>query len=477
MTGGYDDWAAARAPSLLAFATALVDDDHAAQAAVSRSLARACADWDRISRDDPDLEARRHVVRACSSPRRAAAVLRVLEERSDAEIAEVLRCSESAARRHVQRGLAELQPGDSGPAPLSEVRDRLVSRAGSAPTQLLTRPPAADAAATPRTTGRARSRAGWLAALSVLLLVGGVGIAARVSEAPDGTISYRRVAVPASWRYESYAGVQVQVPATWGWGGSPMTSSIFGGARHLGSCGTDQAALLPGGGHASYISMTAPFVGRPAVLAERCESWGAAGTMPEGEALWFDSPMPVGEKGVGGTIAETRVVGDQRITVFAPAPQLRRQILGTVEQVDVDAHGCPTRAVAHPLAGPPNVSPESLSVCVYSQDTGAATLMYSGSVSAAGARQYAARVAAGAADGKACATPTGQWVALGLRSASGTRWDVANLGCARIELADGRSAALTPDTVRDWAVGGVPAYVAAPAGSPALDDYLRAPAG
>jgi hypothetical protein len=54
---------------------------------------------------------------------------------------------------------------------------------------------------------------------------------------------------------------------------------------------------------------------------------------------------------------------------------------------------------------------------------------------------------------------------------------VVNLGCDRIELAAGRSAALAPATVRDWAVGGVTAYVGAPRGGPALDDYFRAPTG
>src|SRR5947199_10651527 len=107
MTAGYDEWCAARTRPLLAFAAALVDDATAADAAVTRAVGCVRERWSRISRDDPDLEARRLVVRACSSPRRAAVALRVLEERSDAEIAEVLRCSEAAARHHLQRGFAD----------------------------------------------------------------------------------------------------------------------------------------------------------------------------------------------------------------------------------------------------------------------------------------------------------------------------------------------------------------------------------
>ena len=116
MTGGFEEWATARTPGLLAFASALVDDEQQADAAVSRALSRIRLTWDRVGRDDPDLEGRRQVVRACSAPRRAAVVLRVLEDRTDAEIAEILDCSQAAARRHVQRGLAETEERRSADA-------------------------------------------------------------------------------------------------------------------------------------------------------------------------------------------------------------------------------------------------------------------------------------------------------------------------------------------------------------------------
>jgi Sigma-70, region 4 len=475
MTAGYDEWAAARTPSLLAFASALAEDHRVADAAVAEALARMRVAWSRVAHDDPDLVARRHVVRACSTPRRAAVVLRVLEERPDAEIAEVLRCSESAVRRHLHRGLADVRRVTPEADPLSGVRERLAARAGSAPTQLLTRPPEAS----PATRAARRPRGPWLAALGVLLLVGGVAYVAHVSREPDGVISYPRVHVPETWRYESYAGVQLQVPDTWGWGASPVRSSIFAAPRHLGSCGSSQAAVLSPLDDAAYVSTLTRFVGRPAILTDRCMSWGSAGTMPVGEAVWFDSPLGVGVKPVGGTVAETRAVGSQHVTVFAPEPSLRRQILGTVEQVDVDANGCPAQAVALPTAGPRHLVPERLSVCVYSQDTGVATLMYSGAVPAAGARAFSARLDGALTRGNApCPTPSGRWVALGLRGQGGTRWDVVNLGCDRIVTADGRAAELTPETVRDWASGGVTAYVAAPrGGNRVLAEYFRAPRG
>jgi hypothetical protein len=475
MTAGYDEWAAARTPALLAFAQALTDDVAAADAGVTRALTRTRETWPRVSRDDPDLVARRHVLRACSSSRRAAGVLRLLEDRSDAEIAEILHCSESAARRHVQRGLAELAAsGSGGTDPIAGDPGGAAFGASSvalvAPSPVLTGGGA-------HVAPRRRHRGPWLAAGAVLLLVGGVALVAHETRTPDGEISYPRVSVPDTWRTESYAGVQLEVPDTWGWGGAPIRASYFDGRRHLGSCGANQAAVLSPADHSSYVSTLTQFVGRPAMVAARCTEWGSDGTLPQGEAVWLGSPLPVGVKDLPGTVAETRQVGAQRVTVFAPASALRRQILGTAQLVEVDGYGCPTQVVAQPTAGPTGLRPTSMSVCVYSQDTGVATLMYSTSVSATAAQRYADEVASATSGsgGSSCVTPSGQWVALGLHDGKQTRWDVANLRCDRLQLADNRTAGLTPATVRDWAVAGVPAYVVAPTGEHSLDDLLRAP--
>jgi hypothetical protein len=476
MTAGYDEWAAARTPALLAFALALTDDVATANAGVARALARTRAAWPRVSRDDPDLVARRHVLRVCSSSRRAAGVLRLLEERSDAEIAEILHCSESAARRHVERGLAELSAaGRGGTDPITGDPPRAMLGASSV--ALVSPPPPVLTGGTGRSAPPRRHRGPWLAAGAVLLLVGGVALVAHETRTPGGVISYPRVSVPDTWRYESYAGVQLEVPDTWGWGGAPIRASYFEGPRHLGSCGANQAAVLSPADHSSYVSPLTRFVGRPAMVAATCTEWGSDGTLPEGEAVWFGSPLKAGVKDLPGTVAETRQVGAQRVTVFAPGSALRRQILGTAQSVDVDGHGCPTQVVARPTAGPTGLRPTSMSVCVYSQDTGVAMLLYSTSVSATAARRYAEGVASAtsASGGSSCLTPSGQWVALGLHDRRGTRWDVANLRCDRLQLAGERTAGLTVATVRDWAVAGVPAYVVAPRGGHALDDLLRAP--
>ncbi len=468
MTGGFDEWALARTPSLLAFASAILDDGHQADAAVTRALERIRPMWDRVQRDDPDLEGRRQVVRACAAPRRAAVVLRELEDRSDHEIAEILGCSESAARRHVQRGLAEAAERAGRTV---STRDQLAARAGSAPTQLLTRPSEL------AEVGSARRRRGpWLAALAVVLLVGGVAFVNHVTSTPNGVITYPHVDVPQTWRTESYAGVQVQVPDTWGWGASPVTSDHFAGPRHLGACGSNQASVLSPNDEAAYVSVLSGFVGRPAITNERCMTWGAEGSYPAGDAVWFDSPLAVGVEPMVSAVAETRQVGDQHVTVFSADGDLRRQILGSAEQVGVDANGCPTRAVVRPTAGPQNLRPDTLSVCIYSQDTGVATLMWSGALPDHEARVYADAVDATSKDvADTCPAPSGRWVALGLDGDGGTRWDVVNLGCARVQRAGGESARLTDGIVLPWAYGGVTAYISAPRAAPGLEPYFQAP--
>ncbi len=455
MVGGYEEWAAARTPSLLRFAHALTEDGPAAETAVRTALVRTGRDWPTIERGvDPDLTARRFVVDATGNRRRAAVVLRLLESRSDEEIAEVLGTSHAFARSQLQRGLATLQ--HDLPADVGSTLDDHGRRITSAPTHL-PRPPVAVEAAPPR-----RGRSAWVAALAVLALLVTVALVAKANRTPSGVITYPSVQAPTDWRYESYDGVQVQVPATWGFGGSPLHADFFRG--RLAACGANQAAVLSAADHATYASSATAFVGRPAKLTEACVPWGSDGVMPTADALWFESPLPVGVKNVGAVVAETRAIGGQHVTVFSSESALRRQILGTAQVVDTDANGCPRNAVHQAAAGPGGLSPTSLSVCVYSQDSGSSVLMWSGRVDGRSAQRYADAVGqAGSADQRCTGTPTGRWVALGLHGDTGTRWDVVDLRCGAIVRADGATP-LTPATVRDWARDGVTAYaIAGPA--------------
>jgi hypothetical protein len=304
-----------------------------------------------------------------------------------------------------------------------------------------------------------------VAALAVLAVVVTVAVVARTNRTPSGVITYPAVHVPTDWRYESYDGVQVQVPATWGFGGAPLHADFLHG--RLGACGTNQAAVLSSADDATYVSSLTPFVGRPAMMTDACVTWGSDGVMPSTDALWFQSPLPVGVEDVGTVVAETRAVGGQHVTVFSRVSALRRQVLGTAQVVDTDANGCPRRAVQQATRGPAGLAPTSLSVCVYSQDSGASVLMWSARVDGRTAQRYADAVRGAGASGRACpGTPVGRWVALGLHGdGDDTRWDVVDLRCGAI-LRPGGTAPLTPETVAGWARDGVTAYAIAGPGVP-----------
>src|SRR4051812_41831524 len=131
MAEEYDEWAAARTPELLRLARALTGDEQTAEDAVRHALTRTRTEWARVVRDDPDLAVRRLLVRSHNRPDRAAVVLRDAEHLNDAEIADVLGCSESAARRYLARGLAAARPaGRAGPAGVPSSSDADPTRPG-----------------------------------------------------------------------------------------------------------------------------------------------------------------------------------------------------------------------------------------------------------------------------------------------------------------------------------------------------------
>ncbi|MFJ7152381.1 sigma factor-like helix-turn-helix DNA-binding protein [Streptomyces sp. NPDC100445] len=106
---------------LMVTARLLTGDAGAAEELVRRTLARMCARWRRVPRDDKDFHVRRCLVRGHlrrargrrAARRRAILVLRIWEGLTDAEIAQLLDCSVGAVRARARHGLKAVG-GDPG---------------------------------------------------------------------------------------------------------------------------------------------------------------------------------------------------------------------------------------------------------------------------------------------------------------------------------------------------------------------------
>jgi hypothetical protein len=355
------------------------------------------------------------------------------------------------------------------------MREGLESRAASAATQLID-PPG------PRggVVRRPRRRLVALAAAAAVAVTGGVSFAALHSGGP-GQVAVDPGQVPADWRYESYQGVQVRVPPTWGWGGEPT-----GSGDQLIQCGDPVAVVPETDGAATQDGM--PYVGRPVMMSDACQG-GLAGSAlwPQASAVWLGSPLPAGtDTAADGRVATTVAVGGQHVTVFSTDAGLRAQILSTAEAATVDGNGCPSDPIRVPAPGPvDDRAPASMSVCVYDEGR----LLWSSRHDAQQAADYVdafERASATYDPSSLCSSePAGQWVAIGVDyGVAGTRWDIANFECPALVgtytygsrgKQSPTQAPLTPLTVSPWAGGGVKAYVAGPVDphSADLSPYFR----
>lgn len=173
-----------------------------------------------------------------------------------------------------------------------------------------------------------------------------------------------------AWRWESYRGVQVEVPADWGYGVSGRAWCI----------------ALPEGDTRSGA------VGRPGpVFTIGCSSEYPPVNQRE-NWLTFNSGDQVGERRFdNGWVEETRRVNGVFVTVFTNDDALRAAILGSAQPiVGADRHGCVSD---HPVAedstgyrpdaalgGLPSASTiESISVCRYATTSDSAPPLLSSS--------------------------------------------------------------------------------------------------
>lgn len=163
---------------------------------------------------------------------------------------------------------------------------------------------------------------------------------------------------PPDWRAESYNGIELRVPASWGWGGIP-TPGCNGSVGNVG------------------------YVGRPGPTEPGAHTCIAT---KDETHVWFGSPEPVGSHD-GVTTVRVKGATQFNITVADPDTTVLQQILDSIRSVTVDGYGCPVVPKSQPGGtSPPDASDvTSVSVCIYSGDqspTSHATLFYSTAVTA-----------------------------------------------------------------------------------------------
>jgi len=325
---------------------------------------------------------------------------------------------------------------------------------------------------------RERRKGLWFAAAAAVVVVGVPVAVAQLRDGDSATPSTPQeteaVIVPDGWRPESYDGIQVRVPPTWGWGGAPFEAS-WADQRTL-ACGAE-AFLAPGSSDYENVKPGTPYVGRPVPMTDVCSVVDPERPPePTSPYVWLDASVPLGSVEFDNDyVRETIQVGDGTVSVATDDAGLRAQILASAESVALDANGCRTH-----LGEPPEPKPgsgelgevDSLSICVYDLDgAGRATLTASDRVGDERATSYLERGQAERVvfDPGACSSDdrSGQWVAIAVNGRVDqtgepwTRTDVANFDCRWIETPTGFYP-LSRDIVETWATEVVRAYVVGP---------------
>jgi DNA-directed RNA polymerase specialized sigma24 family protein len=260
----FTEWVAAREHALLRFAYVLTGETDVADAELQRALTSTYQRWDEVARsDDPDLHVRREVVahlcshwrrdrglgrkvrlpteatwspptadapspeaqqvwRACAvlTPQQRTALVLEAAGSDPAESATVLGTDEEGLRSHVRSARAALT------AELDDelIRQRdlpmLVRETFTSYGEQTPEPYELAERVVQRSRRRRRNQAvGGLAALVALV----VPVAWLATPPPsDPALDPQPPEIPLSevpeWRWESYGGIEVQVPATWGHG-------------------------------------------------------------------------------------------------------------------------------------------------------------------------------------------------------------------------------------------------------------------
>lgn len=329
-----------------------------------------------------------------------------------------------------------------------------------------------------------------LGALLGLLVLAGCGSDPGAPDGPAAPAAQEQATeiggVPT--RTESYRGVEIDVPATWGWGAAPSGQSADPDVMWC----TDGQVHLPSD---DVVTEAAPYVGRPAMFSDVCGDYHPTHlTPPDAPYVWFGVPLEVGTRTVGDWTIETRDVTGVTVTVASRNDAERAAILGSARRLttdSTDSNGCPVRPQqADGLSREGFGAIHGMAVCVYQPRFRQPSLLFaSARVDAAGARAFAKAAYAdeGALAPNTCPRTREAIDSVLLVADSdddfgtpGSRQHpqfVVDTSCGVLVDPHGTAQPLTRALVRPWAGPIVHAYVGAPADRPGVQEYFQMPMG
>ena len=264
--------------------------------------------------------------------------------------------------------------------------------------------------------------------------------------------------LPGPTRTESYRGVEITVPASWGWAAAPVDQ---GG--DLATC-ADPGAWPPSGEPAEGI----PYVGRPTWTRAVCQAWQES--EPDAPYAWLGVPLESGRRTYGDWTVETKVLHGVPVTVASKQEMQRLAILDSARVADIDSNGCPQGpGTTRPGSREGTGKPAHLSVCVYkATGRGPVELFASARVGATRAQRFLDAVSLARPSAQPCPRPRepqpGVLLVAETDDPYGTpgatqhpQWWV-DPSCG-LRLSAEVSTAITRDLVAPWAVPIVRAFV------------------
>ena len=337
----------------------------------------------------------------------------------------------------------------------------------------------------------ARGRVVVAAAGAVLATIVGVTVLGPGSERPEAGAGAAGTTSPSgSWRTEHWHDVSVEVPADWWYGGGLMPGDTTGPYACF-----PEPSVIPEGERSDDRAEATGYVGRPIALTDVCIGDLDAGPLagPAWPYLWFGAPLDVGTEDLGdGWVRETIEVNGSRITVASDNDALRERILGSARGGETCMSAVEPAADADVfprIEGGDAAEADALTVCAYRVREPAgrfpvADLTYAATLGDAAVHRYLVALQDGERPRDQCPAldaPEHEWVVLELEDGDGDvlRRDVVHLVCAGVDVGSDslrgfETVELTPDMVRPWAVGGIPAVVYGPTGGKGamLDSFI-----